>query len=64
MTERQDRNDDARPLADRRAEAGAPQDEEHDFGEEHTAGSTKPPNAPADAPGGEEEGYSPQTEIP
>jgi hypothetical protein len=60
----EDRNDENKPLADRRAEAGAPQDEDADFAAEHEPGPTDPPNAPADTPGGEEEGYSPQTEIP
>ncbi|WP_433330368.1 hypothetical protein [Spirillospora sp. CA-294931] len=39
-------------------------DEEPDFAEEHTPGASDPPNAEADAPGGEDEGYSPQTEVP
>ncbi|GAA4138055.1 hypothetical protein [Actinomadura keratinilytica] len=64
MTERRNAAEDSRPLADRRAEAGAPQEEDHDFGDEHTASSTKPPIAEAETPGGEDEGYSPQTEIP
>lgn len=58
------RNDEDKPLADRRAETGSPQEDDHDFGEEHTPGPTDPPNAEADAPGGEDEGYSPQTEVP
>ncbi|MES9537070.1 MULTISPECIES: hypothetical protein [unclassified Actinomadura] len=62
MTDR--RNDQDKPLADRRAEAGAPQEDDADVGAEHTPGPTDPPNAEADTPGGEDEGYSPQTEIP
>ncbi|MFC6886697.1 MULTISPECIES: hypothetical protein [Actinomadura] len=59
------RNDADKPLADRRAEQGAPQeDAEQDFADEHAPGPTDPPNAEAEAPGGEEEGYSPQTEVP
>jgi hypothetical protein len=55
---------DRRPLGDRRAEQGAPvEDEEPDFAEERTPGPSDPPNAPAESPGGEDEGYSPQTEI-
>ncbi|MFI0448984.1 hypothetical protein [Actinomadura sp. 6N118] len=60
-----EKKDQAKPLADRRAEADAPQeDAEPDFGDEHAPGPTDPPNATADAPGGEDDGYSPQTEIP
>jgi hypothetical protein len=56
---------DHRPLADRRAADGAPVDgEEHDFAEERTPSPSDPVNAPADAPGGEDEGYTPQTELP
>jgi hypothetical protein len=62
MTERRDDSD--KPLADRRAEGGAPQEDDQDFADEHTPGPTDPPNARPDAPGGEQEGYSPQTEIP
>ncbi|GLW64414.1 hypothetical protein Arub01_26580 [Actinomadura rubrobrunea] len=62
MTERP--QEDSRPLADRRAEADAPQEDDPDFAEEHTTGPTKPPIAEAETPGGEDEGYSPQTEIP
>ncbi|QXJ23309.1 hypothetical protein AGRA3207_004449 [Actinomadura graeca] len=62
MTDR--KNDEDKPLADRRAEAGAPQEDDGDFAEEHTPGPTDPPNAEADTPGGEDHGYSPQTEIP
>jgi hypothetical protein len=59
------RPDDDRPLADRRADPGdAVPDDEHDFAEENAPGPTSPANAPADAPGGEDEGYSPQTEVP
>ncbi|WP_242882385.1 hypothetical protein [Actinomadura litoris] len=61
------RNDEDKPLADRRAEAGAaPEDPnaEGDFAEEHTPGPTDPANAEADTPGGEDDGYSPQTEVP
>lgn len=59
-----ERRDEDKPLADRRAEAGAPQERDHDFGEEHTPGPTDPPIAEAETPGGEDEGYAPQTEIP
>ncbi|TDD81900.1 hypothetical protein [Actinomadura rubrisoli] len=62
MTER--KNEDAKPLADRRAEAGAPPDEEPDFADEHAPGPTDPPNAEEETPGGEAEGYRPQTEVP
>lgn len=53
-------------LADRRAEQGAvvedpSADQEGDFADEHTPSPADPPNAPADAPGGEDEGYQPQT---
>lgn len=49
-------------LADRRAEAGSPpNDEEPDFAEEHTPSPADPPIADADAPGGQDEGYEPQT---
>lgn len=53
-------------LADRRAAEGAGigdplQDEDADFAEEHSPSPTDPANAPADAPGGEAEGYTPQT---
>lgn len=45
-------------LADQRAEAGAPlEDEDPDFAGEHTPGPTDPPNAEGDGPGGEDEGY-------
>jgi len=60
MTEKSDR----KSFADRRAESGAPQEEEPDFAEEHQPGPSDPPNAPADTPGGEDDGYSSQTEIP
>lgn len=53
-----------RSLADRRAEQGAPlEDDEPDFAGEHEPGPTDPPNASADAPGGEDEGYEPQTRV-
>ncbi|MFI0410584.1 hypothetical protein [Actinomadura sp. 3N508] len=58
------KNDEDRPLADRRAEAGAPQEDDPDLAEEHTPGPTDPPNAEADAPGGEDDGYLPPTENP
>ncbi|WP_242908157.1 hypothetical protein [Actinomadura terrae] len=59
------RNDEDKPLADRRAEAGDdPTAADPDFAEEHTPGPTDPPNAEADTPGGEDDGYSPQTEVP
>ena len=61
MNHKDDRD---KPLADRRAEAEAPQEDDHDFAEEHTPGPTDPPNAEADTPGGEDEGYTPQTDIP
>ncbi|MGK5553470.1 hypothetical protein ACSNOI_17805 [Actinomadura kijaniata] len=58
-----DRKDpDDRPLADRREDPEAAAGDE--FGDEHTPGPTDPPNASDDAPGGEAEGYSPQTEVP
>ncbi|RAY17167.1 hypothetical protein DPM19_03170 [Actinomadura craniellae] len=56
-------NDDVRSLADRRAEAGAPQEDDADIGAEHTPGPTDPPNAEPDAPGGEDDGYAPQTRV-
>ncbi|NDU76245.1 hypothetical protein GWI34_26985 [Actinomadura sp. DSM 109109] len=62
MTDR--RNDEDKPLADRRAEAGAPQEDDPDVGAEHTPGPTDPPIAEAETPGGEDDGYSPQTEVP
>jgi hypothetical protein len=62
MAER--KNDQDKPLADRRAEQGAPQEADADFADEHAPSATDPPNARADAPGGEDDGYSPQTEVP
>ncbi|MFB4304581.1 hypothetical protein [Actinomadura sp. GTD37] len=59
-----DKHDEDKPLADRRAETGAPQDAGEDFAEEHTPGPTDPPIAEAETPGGEDDGYSPQTEVP
>jgi hypothetical protein len=57
-------NEDDRPLADRRAEAGGPaDDEEHDFAGERAPSPSDPPIAPADAPGGEDDGYAPQTAL-
>ncbi|WP_169807938.1 hypothetical protein [Actinomadura hibisca] len=56
------KRDDDRPLADRRDDPD--QEAEPDFAGEHEPGPSDPPNAPADAPGGEAEGYSPQTETP
>ncbi|MFD0683520.1 hypothetical protein [Actinomadura fibrosa] len=53
-----------RSFADRRAEAGAPQELDDDFAEEHTPSPTDPPNAEADAPGGEDDGYDSQTRVP
>lgn len=51
-------------FADRRAEQGAPlEDEKPDLAEEHAPSATDPPNAAADAPGGEDEGYEPQTRV-
>ncbi|MFB4320213.1 hypothetical protein [Actinomadura sp. 21ATH] len=64
MSEHKGADDRDKPLADRRAEACAPQEDDPDIAGEHEPGPTDPPNAAADAPGGEEEGYSPQTEIP
>ncbi|NVI86707.1 hypothetical protein [Actinomadura sp. BRA 177] len=58
------KRDEDKPLADRRAEADAPQDEEPDFAEERTPGPTDPPIAEAETPGGEDDGYSPQTRVP
>ncbi len=62
MSER--KRDEDKPLADRRAEAGAPQETDHDFADEHAPGPTDPPVAEAETPGGEDDGYSPQTEVP
>ena len=62
MTERKDTE--SKSFADRRAESGAPQETDDDFADEHAPSPTDPPNASADAPGGEDEGYSPQTEVP
>ncbi|WP_131741225.1 hypothetical protein [Actinomadura roseirufa] len=63
--EKDDRTGDTgESFADRRARAGAPQEEDPDFADEHTPGPTDPPNAEAETPGGEDDGYSPQTEIP
>ena len=54
--------DTAGSLADRRAEAGSPRDAGgDDFAEEHQPSPTDPPNAPAEAPGGQEEGWEPPT---
>ncbi|MEU9019052.1 hypothetical protein [Actinomadura sp. NPDC048394] len=61
MTEKRDED---KPLADRRAEAGAPQETDDDFAEEHAPSKTDPPNAEAEAPGGEDEGYRPHTQAP
>ncbi|TDC62363.1 hypothetical protein E1200_26000 [Actinomadura sp. GC306] len=58
------KRDEDKPLADRRAEAGAPQETDQDFAGEHTPGPTDPPIAEAETPGGEDDGYSPQTEVP
>ena len=65
MTDKQ-QPDRSKSLADRRAEAGAPVDsgEEPDLAGEWEPGPTDPPNAEAETPGGEAEGYSPQTRIP
>jgi hypothetical protein len=60
----EDRKHEDKPLADRRAEAGAPQEEDADFAGEHEPGPTDPANAEAETPGGEEEGYSSPTDIP
>jgi hypothetical protein len=55
---------DQRPLADQRAGASVPaEDEEHDFAAERTPSPSDPPNAPADALGGEDDGYAPQTRL-
>ncbi len=51
-------------MADRRAEADAPQEEDADFADEHAPGPTDPPIAEAETPGGEDDGYSPQTRVP
>ncbi|GAA0950739.1 hypothetical protein [Actinocorallia libanotica] len=54
--------EDKRSFADRRVEQGAePEDESPDIGAEHEPGPSFPPIAPADGPGGEDEGYEPQT---
>ncbi|GAA4295347.1 hypothetical protein GCM10023178_67720 [Actinomadura luteofluorescens] len=62
MTDR--RNDEDKQLADGRAEAAAPQEDDADVVAEHTPGPTDPPIAEAETPGGEDDGYSPQTEVP
>lgn len=62
MTDR--KRDEDKPLADRRAEADAPQEEDADFADEHAPGPTDPPIAEAETPGGEDDGYSPQTRVP
>ncbi|RFS87227.1 hypothetical protein BZB76_0460 [Actinomadura pelletieri DSM 43383] len=59
MSER--KNDQDKPLADRR---DTPHDDEPDFADEHTPGPTDPPIAEGETPGGEDEGYTPQTEVP
>ncbi|MEO3785090.1 hypothetical protein ABGB12_17295 [Actinocorallia sp. B10E7] len=59
-----DKRRESRSFADRRAEQGAPlEDEAPDLAEEFAPGPTDPPNARADAPGGEDEGYEPQTRV-
>ncbi|SEG79095.1 hypothetical protein SAMN04489712_112167 [Thermomonospora echinospora] len=65
MTEER-RPEQSTSLADRRAEAGAPVDSgaEPDIAEEWEPGPTDPPNAEADTPGGEAEGYTPHTRAP
>ncbi len=40
------------------------EDSADDFAEEHAPSPSDPPIAPADAPGGEDEGYQPQTRTP
>ncbi|TDE19472.1 hypothetical protein [Actinomadura sp. 6K520] len=62
MSER--KRDEDKPLADRRAEEGAPQETDDDFAGEHAPGPTDPAIAEAETPGGEDDGYSPQTEVP
>ncbi|GAA4239723.1 hypothetical protein GCM10022254_61060 [Actinomadura meridiana] len=61
MSER--KNDQDKPLADRRAEQDAPQEDDPDFADEHTPSPTDPPIAEDDTPGGEDDGYTPQTEV-
>lgn len=61
MSERRD--DDSRPLADRRQNPDAAPADDADFAEEHTPSATDPPQASADAPGGEDEGYQPPTQV-
>jgi hypothetical protein len=61
MTRRRD--DDSGPLADRRNETDPPPTDEPDFADEHTPSATDPSEAAADAPGGEDEGYRPQTQV-
>jgi len=39
-------------------------DDTTDFADEHAPSPSDPPIAPADAPGGEDEGYQPQTRTP
>ncbi|XRQ06717.1 hypothetical protein ACN3XK_60985 [Actinomadura welshii] len=62
MSER--KSDQDKPLADRRAEAGAPQEIDDDFASEHTPSPTDPPIAEEADTGGQDHGYSPQTEVP
>ncbi|MFD0898941.1 hypothetical protein [Actinomadura sediminis] len=54
----QDKRDEDKPLADRRDDVG---EAEPDFADEHAPGPTDPPNAEAETPGGEDDGYEPQT---
>ncbi len=55
------KRDEDKPLADRRAEADAPQDEEPDFAEEHPR-----PHRPADRRGRDpgRRGRRPQSRVP
>jgi hypothetical protein len=56
--------DTERSLADQRAEQGAPvEDDESDFADEHTPGPSDPPIAEDETPGGEDDGYQPQTRV-
>ena len=62
MDNENEKEKDRRTLADRRAGAGVPaEDEEPDFAAERTPSPSDPPNALADALGGEDDGYAPQT---
>jgi hypothetical protein len=52
-------NQESKSFADRRADPDA--HDEPDIAAEHEPSPTDPPNASDDAPGGEDEGFTPQT---